>query len=74
MFRCLSHGHPVIVFLEVSNLPYGVTGAHAVVICGFENGEIIYMDPSLGREVTLDLATFLHAWASMDNQGILIWE
>lgn len=73
LFRCISHGHPVIVFLEVSDLPYGETGAHAVVVCGFENGEIIYMDPSLGCEVTLDLGTFLHAWARMDNQGILIW-
>jgi len=73
LLKCLSDGHPVIVFLEVSDLPYGATGAHGVVVCGFEDGEIIYMDPSLGREVTLDLVTFLRAWARMDNQGILIW-
>ena len=72
LLKCLSDGLPVIVFLEVSELPYGEAGAHGVVVCGFEDGEIIYMDPSLGKEVILDLATFLHAWKRMDNQGILI--
>jgi len=73
LLKCLSSGHPIIVFLEVSDLPYGGTGAHGVVVCGFEDGKIIYMDPSLGREVTLDLVTFLRAWGRMDNQGILIF-
>lgn len=72
LLKCLSDGHPIIVFLEVSELPYGVAGAHGVVVCGFEDGEIIYMDPSLGQEVGLDLATFLRAWGRMNNQGILI--
>ncbi len=40
----------------------------------FQNKQIIFVDPSLGSEIRLDLKTFLEAWEALDNQGLAIWE
>jgi len=54
-------------------LPYGKSGAHAVVICGFEKNEVLYIDPALGREMSLDLLTFFKAWESLGRAGLVIY-
>jgi ABC-type bacteriocin/lantibiotic exporter with double-glycine peptidase domain len=64
---------PVIIFLYAGDLPYGRSGLHAVVISNIKNGRVKYIDPSLSKEMTLDLKVFLKAWAVLDNQGIVIW-
>ena len=45
----LCQGLPTIVFLKVSELPYGSAGIHAGVVCGFEEEKVVYLDPGLGR-------------------------
>ncbi len=73
LIECISHNLPVIVILKVSDLPYGHAGIHAVVVCGFENGKIIYVDPAVGEEVELKLEIFLIAWKSLGSRGFIIW-
>jgi len=60
-------------FLFAGNLPYGRSGLHAIVISKIKKGNILYIDPSLAKEVTLDLNVFLKALGGLDNQGIVIW-
>jgi len=64
---------PVIVFIYAGALTYGRSGLHAVVVKKINNGRIHYIYPSLAKEVTLDLNTFLESWGVLDNQGIVIW-
>lgn len=73
LLESLSRQQPVIVFLRVSDLPYGVAGVHAVVVCGLEEDEVIYVDPELAREVALEAKTFLTAWHSLGGEGLLVW-
>jgi len=69
----LSRQLPVIAFLKVSELPYGIGGTHAVVVCGVEEGKVIYFDPGLGVEVKLKRKAFLKAWQSLNRTGLMIW-
>ncbi len=68
----LSHNEPVIVLIDVEHLPYGDFGTHAVTVCGFEGDKILYVDTALGREVRLDLVTFLRTWRSRGYTGIVV--
>jgi len=70
---CVSNNRPAIAALDVEHLPYGKSGAHAVVVCGFEKNEVLYIDPGLGREMSLDLLTFFKAWESLGRAGLVIY-
>ena len=70
----LGQGLPTIVFLKVSELPYGSGGIHAGVVCGFEEEKVVYLDPGLGREVLLGMNVFLKAWQSLSSTGMIIWK
>jgi ABC-type bacteriocin/lantibiotic exporter with double-glycine peptidase domain len=72
LLSALDEGHPVIVFVDGAELPYATGGAHAVVVCGYEAGEITCMDPALGQHVALDIITFLRAWLGMGYEGLLV--
>lgn len=72
LFGHLEQNRPLIVFLDAAELPYARAGAHAVVVCGYEQSGVIYMDPALGREIKLDFTTFLRAWSGLNNRGLLI--
>ena len=66
-FGHLEQNHLLIVFLDAAELPYAEAGAHAVVVCGYEQTGVIYVDPALGREIQLDFTTFLRAWSRLNN-------
>ncbi len=72
LMHYLNHNEPVIVLVSVEHLPYGDFGTHAVIVCGFEGDEILYIDTALGQEVRLDVITFLGAWRSRGRKGIVV--
>jgi len=72
LLSSLTEGQPVIAFVDGAELPYARGGSHAVVVCGYEAGQVICMDPALGRVVELDLLTFLRAWAGLGWEGLLV--
>lgn len=69
----LEQGWPVILFFLAADLPHGTSGMHAVVLTGFEGQEAILLDPALGGEFRFKTTDFMHAWASLDRQGMVIW-
>lgn len=76
LFEIVDHvarGRPVIVILNTEQEPYGEFSAHAVVVCGFDKNEVKYIDPALGKEMTLDLRTFFNAWSFFDRCGLVIY-
>jgi predicted double-glycine peptidase len=46
--------------------------SHAVVVCGLEGDNVIFIDPALGKEVQLDSMTFYKAWTSRGRSGLVI--
>lgn len=68
----LQHGVPMIVGIAVEDPVHGVTGGHAVVVCGIEQGQVIVVDPALGAERRLELETFLRAWRRRNNRGLVV--
>jgi len=70
----LCQGLPTLVFLKVSELPYGSAPIHAGVVCGFEEEKVIYLDTGLGREVSLEMNVFLRAWQSLNSTGMVLWK
>ena len=68
----LQHGVPMIVGIAADDLAYGVTGGHAVVVCGIEQGQVIVVDPAIGAERRLELETFLRAWRRRNNRGLVV--
>jgi len=68
----LQHGVPMIVGIAVDDLAHGVTGGHAVVACGIEQGQVIVVDPAIGEERRLELETFLRAWHRRNNRGLVV--
>lgn len=72
LLSSLADGQPVIVFVDGAELPYAGGGAHAVVVCGYEVGKVICMDPALGETVELNLLTFLRAWTGLGCEGLLV--
>lgn len=73
LLELLDHGWPVIVFLRAADLPHGRAGLHAVVMIGMEEDQIIYLDPALDREQTMELRAFLDAWSALGYQGLVVW-
>jgi len=69
----LMKGRPVIVALDVTQMPYGDSDLHAVVVCGLEENEVKYIDPGYGKEMSLDLMTFFNAWHSLGRHGLVIY-
>ena len=72
LFQSIHDQEPVIVILGVEHLPYGDFGTHAVVVNGFEGADIIYADPALGKEMRMNMLSFLNAWQSRGKKGIII--
>lgn len=35
--------------------------------------QVVYADPAVGAELRMDLGEFLHAWAALANQGMVVW-
>lgn len=68
----LQHGVPMIVSIAVDDPVHGVTGGHAVVVCGIEQGQVIVVDPAIGAERRLGLETFLRAWRRRNNRGLVV--
>jgi len=57
LLSVLDAGNPVVAFVDGAELPYATGGAHAVVVCGYEAGEVTCMDPALGQHIALDIIT-----------------
>jgi len=72
LFQSIVDGEPVIVIIGVEHLPYGDFGTHAVVVNGFEDNDIIFVDPGLGKEMRMNIIKFLNAWQSREKSGIII--
>jgi len=72
LLSVLDAGNPVVAFVDGAELPYGTGGVHAVVVCGYEAGDVACMDPALGQHVALDIITFLRAWSGMGYEGLLV--
>lgn len=68
----LDQGVPMIVGVAADELDYGVTGGHAIAVCGVEDGNVIAMDPVIGSERPLSLEKFLRAWRRRGNRGLVI--
>jgi len=63
LFQSILHQEPVIVILGVERLPYGDFGTHAVVVIGFQEKDILFIEPASGKEVQMDMLEsphFLH--------------
>lgn len=71
--RLLEQHWPVIVFLHASALTHGRSGFHAIVLTAVRGGEVVAVDPALGKEIRMSLNAFLNAWAMLDNQGMVVW-
>jgi predicted double-glycine peptidase len=61
------------VALDVEQLPYGDFGFHAVVINELEGNTVSFVDPALGKEISLPLLTFFKAWHSLGRSGLVIY-
>jgi len=73
MTSYLLKGQPVIAFLSVKHLPYGgQVGMHAVVINGFDDGYVSYIDPARGEEIEINLETFIAAWDERGRLSLVI--
>ena len=68
----LQQGVPMIVGIAVDDLAYGVTGGHAVVVCGIEQDQVIVIAPAIGAERRLELEKFLRAWRRRNNRGLVV--
>lgn len=68
----LQQGVAMIVGIAADEMMHGVTGGHAVVVCGIEQGQIAIMDPAIGAERWLELETFLRAWSRRGNRGLVV--
>jgi ABC-type bacteriocin/lantibiotic exporter with double-glycine peptidase domain len=68
----LSQGLPVIVGLAAAVLYPQGSGGHAVVVCGMEQNEVLYVDPISGTEERLDTARFMRAWRQRRGLGLVI--
>jgi ABC-type bacteriocin/lantibiotic exporter with double-glycine peptidase domain len=69
----LNKNIPVIVALDVEQLPYGDFGFHAVVVNELEGNIVSFVDPALGKETSLDLLTFFKSWHSLGRSGLVIY-
>ena len=69
----LEQNWPVIIFLRATDLPHGQSGLHALVLQEIERGQVITLDPALGKEFRMKLNTFLSIWAKLGNQGMVVW-
>jgi len=72
LLSSLAEGQPVIVFVDGAELPYASGGAHAVVVCGYEAGQVMCVDPALRQTVELDIVTLLRAWAGLGCEGLIV--
>ncbi|MDM8530706.1 C39 family peptidase [Anaerolineales bacterium HSG25] len=73
LFDLLAQDWPVIVFLRATDIPHGRAGLHAVVVSEWVSGEFLYVDPAQGEEKSLPLDDFIRAWATLGNQGMVVW-
>jgi predicted double-glycine peptidase len=73
LWRCLADEQPLIVFLDGAELSDETGRPHAVVVMGYENGEVLYMDPSVGEERQISAEIFWRAWHSLGGDGLLVW-
>ncbi len=69
----LVHDWPVVVFVRAADLPHGRIGLHAVVVIGIEGEHVTCLDPSLDREFSFELSSFLRAWSNLRRQGLIVW-
>jgi predicted double-glycine peptidase len=59
--------------LGAEHLSYaGDRTSHAVVVCGLEGENVIFVDPALGKELHLDSVTFYKAWTSRGRSGLVV--
>lgn len=73
ILRSLKQQRPVIAFLSVQELPYGFAiGMHAVVVNGYEENQVSFIDPARGEEITISMKTFLKAWRARACRGLII--
>lgn len=65
---------PLIVLVDTSFLSYhDIKAAHAIVVVGFENDNIIVNDPWFDeKDKTIDLDEFKYAWGKFGNLAIKI--
>ncbi|MEK7728791.1 MAG: C39 family peptidase [candidate division KSB1 bacterium] len=72
--QLLHEGTPVIVMLDVHQLPYAKdkAGLHAVVVNGFDGHHVSFIDPARAEEIELPLDTFLRAWQECGSLGLAI--
>ena len=44
-----------------------------VVVIGIEGERVTCLDPSLDREFSFELSSFLRAWSNPRRQGLIVW-
>ncbi len=69
----LDKNMPVIAVVDAEYLPYGKIGLHAVVVNGLEGNRISFIDPALGKELSLPLLLFFKAWHARGCSGLVIY-
>jgi ABC-type bacteriocin/lantibiotic exporter with double-glycine peptidase domain len=65
----LERGLPVIVFVQVAELPHwqGHSARHALVVIGMEDTSVVVLDPAASPgPIRVPLDDFLLAWEEMD--------
>ncbi len=71
----LDQGHPVIVFVQVKELPIwrGQDFKHAIVVVGLDDETIYLLDPALDNGPTpTPIGDFQLAWDEMDNYYVTL--
>jgi ABC-type bacteriocin/lantibiotic exporter with double-glycine peptidase domain len=71
--QLLAADWPVIIFLYAADLPHGSSGVHALVLIPIDKQRAVFLDPSLNRDLKLDLKLFETIWTKFGNQGMVIW-
>jgi hypothetical protein len=70
LYDRLACGDPVIVSLASGSSAEGAM-RHAVVTCGAEQGDVVYVDPLTGTDKSLAESAFLHRWM-LGGEGSLV--
>jgi ABC-type bacteriocin/lantibiotic exporter with double-glycine peptidase domain len=65
---------PVIAFLRLEDYSANVAGAHAVVVTGVSDEEVVFVDPLSGGEHVLLVREFLAIWSRRGGEGLIVFD
>jgi len=73
--RYIEQEHPVIVFVQASELPYwrGQISRHALVVIAADDVVVMVLDPAMPPDlISVSTGDFMLAWDEMDNTYAVI--